>query len=154
MSNACTLLIIYARIDLTPWYIECLYGLLVFEEVIDQFKLKIWKLNGDLLQPPRIRYEVRFFSVRYFISIAYWERLISGVNFVLAYLFAFIFISFSSCMWVFSSQSRVQEVLTEISVYIRGFSTHSHVCPEFFLLEEDWVLLGDFWWLLSLLRCF
>ena len=80
MSNACTWLIIYARIDLTQWYIECLYCLLVFEEVIYQFKLKIGKLNGDLLQPSGIRYEVRSFSVRHFISIAYWKRLISGVK--------------------------------------------------------------------------
>ena len=58
MSNSFTLLIIYARIDLTPGYIECLYCLLVVEEVTDQFKLKIGKLNGDLLQPSGIRYEV------------------------------------------------------------------------------------------------
>ena len=36
-----TPLIIYARIDLTPWYIEYLYCLLVVEEVIYQFKLKL-----------------------------------------------------------------------------------------------------------------
>ena len=80
MSNAYKLLIICAIIDLTPWYIECLYCLLVVEEVIDQFKLNIGKLNGDLLQPSRIRYEVWSFSVRHFISIAYWEILISGVK--------------------------------------------------------------------------
>ena len=56
-----------------------MYCLLVVEEVIDQFKLKIGKLNGDLLQPSGIRYEVRSFSVRHFISIAYRERLISRV---------------------------------------------------------------------------
>ena len=80
MSNACTLLIIYARIDLTPWYIECLYCLLVVEEVIYQFKLNIGKLNGDLLQPLGIRYEVWSFSVRHLIFIAYWKGLISGVK--------------------------------------------------------------------------
>ena len=80
MSNACTLLIIYARIDLTPWYIECLYCLLVVEEVIYQFKLKIRKLNGDLLQLSGIRYEVWSFSFRHLISIAYWKGLISGVK--------------------------------------------------------------------------
>ena len=53
--------------------------LLVVEEVLYQFKVKIGKLNGDLLQLSGIRYEVRSFSVRHFISIAYWERLISGV---------------------------------------------------------------------------
>ena len=80
MSNSFTLLIIYARIDLTPWYIECLYCLLVVEEVIYQFKLKIGKLNRDLLQPSGIRYEVWSFSVRHLISIAYWKGLISGVK--------------------------------------------------------------------------
>ena len=80
MSNAYTLLIIYARIDLTPWYIECLYCLLVVEEVTDQFKLKIGKINGDLLQPYGIRYEVWSFSVRHLISIAYWKGLICGVK--------------------------------------------------------------------------
>ena len=79
MSNAYTLLIIYARIDLTPCNIVCLYCLLVVEDVLQQFKLKIGNLNGDLLQPSGIRYEVRSFSVRYCISIAYWERLFSGV---------------------------------------------------------------------------
>ena len=80
MSNSFTLLIIYTRIDLTPWYIVCLYCLLVVEEVLYQFKMKIGKLNGDLLQPSGIRYEVWSFSVRHFISIAYWERLIFGVK--------------------------------------------------------------------------
>ena len=80
ISNAYTWLIIYARIDLTPWYIVCLYCLFVVDEVISQFKLKIGKLNGDLLQPSGIRYEVWCFSVRHLISIAYWKWLISGVK--------------------------------------------------------------------------
>ena len=80
ISNAYTLLIIYARIDITPIYIVCLSFLLVVEEVIYQFKLKIGKLNGDLLQPSGIRYEVWSFSVRYLISIAYWKGLIFGVK--------------------------------------------------------------------------
>ena len=42
--------------------------------------MEIGKLNGDLLQPSGIRYEVWSFSVRHFISIAYWERLIFGVK--------------------------------------------------------------------------
>ena len=71
---------IYARIDLTPWYIVCLYCLLVVEEVLYQFKMKIGKLNGDLLQPSEIRYEVWSFSVRHLLSIAYWKILISGVK--------------------------------------------------------------------------
>ena len=33
MSNAFTLLIIYARIDLAPWYIVCLYCLLIVVEI-------------------------------------------------------------------------------------------------------------------------
>ena len=80
MSNAYTLLIIYARIDLTPWYIVCLYCLLVVEEVLYQLNLKIGKLNGDLLQPSGIRYEVWSFSVRHLISIAYWKGLIFEVK--------------------------------------------------------------------------
>ena len=41
---------------------------------------KVGKLNGDLLQLSRIRYEVWSFSVRYLISLAYWKGLISGVK--------------------------------------------------------------------------
>ena len=41
ISNAYTLLIIYARVDLTPIYIVCLSCLLVVEEVIRQFKMKL-----------------------------------------------------------------------------------------------------------------
>ena len=39
---------------------------------------RVGKLNGDLLQPSEIRYEVWSFSVRYLISLAYWKGLISG----------------------------------------------------------------------------
>ena len=80
MSNAYTLLIIYARIDLTPWYIEFLYCLLVVEELIYQFKMNIGNLNGDLLQLSGIRYEAWSFSVKHLISIAYWKGLIFGVK--------------------------------------------------------------------------
>ena len=45
-SNAYTLLIIYARINLTPIYIVGLYCLLVVEEVIYQFKLKLESSTG------------------------------------------------------------------------------------------------------------
>ena len=41
---------------------------------------EVGKLNGDLLQPSRIRYEVWSFSVRYLISIAYWKVLIFRVK--------------------------------------------------------------------------
>ena len=40
----------------------------------------VGKLNGDLHQPSRIRYESRSFSVRYLLSLAYWKGLISGVK--------------------------------------------------------------------------
>ena len=43
-------------------------------------QVEVGKLNGDLLQPSRIRYKVWSFSVRYLISIAYWKGLIFGVK--------------------------------------------------------------------------
>ena len=33
------------------------------------------KLNGDLLQPSGIRYDSMSLSVRYLVSLAYWERI-------------------------------------------------------------------------------
>ena len=48
------------------WCFQCL---LVVEEVLYQFKLKIGKLNRDLLQPSGIRYEVRSFSVTCFLFL-------------------------------------------------------------------------------------
>ena len=45
---------------------------------------EVGKLNKDLLQPFGIRYDVWSFSVRYFISIAYWKGLISGVKMSIA----------------------------------------------------------------------
>ena len=79
ISNAYTLLIIYARVDLTPIYsmlvlFTCCWGSDL------SIQAKAGKLNGDLLQPSGIRYEVWSFSVRYLISIAYWKGLISGVK--------------------------------------------------------------------------
>ena len=41
---------------------------------------EVGKLNDDLLQLSRIRYEVGCFSVRHLLSIAYWKGLISGVK--------------------------------------------------------------------------
>ena len=41
---------------------------------------KVEKLNRDLHQPSRIRYESRSFSVICLVSLAYREGLISGVN--------------------------------------------------------------------------
>ena len=40
----------------------------------------IGKLNGDLHQPSGIRYESRYFSVRYLVSLAYRKWLIFGVK--------------------------------------------------------------------------
>ena len=37
-------------------------------------------LNGDLHQPSGIRYELRSFSVRYLVSLAYRKGLIFGVK--------------------------------------------------------------------------
>ena len=71
-----TLLIIYAREGLTP-----LYSMLVLfadcweSQLITQEELK--KHSEDLHQPSRIRYVSRSFSVRCFISLAYWE----GIDF-------------------------------------------------------------------------
>ena len=41
---------------------------------------RLEKLNGDLHQMSRIKYEPRSFSVRCLVSLAYREGLISGVN--------------------------------------------------------------------------
>ena len=79
ISNAYTLLIIYARVDLTP-----IYSMLVLFTYCwgsdSLIQAEVGKLNEDLLQPSGIRYEVGSFSVRYLISIAYWKGLISGVK--------------------------------------------------------------------------
>ena len=79
ISNAYTLLIIYARVDLTPIYsmlvlFTCCWG---SDSLIQD---EVGNLNRDLLQPSRIRYEVWSFSVRYLISLGYWKGLIFGVK--------------------------------------------------------------------------
>ena len=78
ISNAYTLLIIYTRVDITP-----IYSMLVLFTCClgsnSSIQAEIGKLNGDLLQPSRIKYEVWSCSVRYLISIAYWKGLISRV---------------------------------------------------------------------------
>ena len=79
ISNAYTLLIIYARVDLTPIYsmlvlFTCCWG---SDSLI---QAEVGKLNRDLLQPSGIRYEFWSFSVRYLISLTYWKGLISGVK--------------------------------------------------------------------------
>ena len=69
-----TLLIIYARIGLTP-----LYNMLVLfvdcweSKLLTQARLEM--LNKDLHQPCGIRYVSISFSVRCFISLAYWEAI-------------------------------------------------------------------------------
>ena len=74
---AYTLFITYARVGLTP-----LYSMLVLfadcweSKLITQVGLE--NLNGDLHQPYGIRYVLRSFSVRCFISLAYWE----GIDFI------------------------------------------------------------------------
>ena len=78
-SNVYTLLIIYARIDLTSIYsmlvlFTCCWGSNL------SIQAEVGKLNGDLLQPSGIRYEVWSFSVRHLISISYWKGLIYGVK--------------------------------------------------------------------------
>ena len=176
------------------------------------------KLNEDLHQPSGIRYVSRSFSVRFFISLAYWEGIdfcaytiycsipqaieiflrnifgdhtgeflaisfgvfvgiqcswIALISLFLCWVWGYVcpvvsykskfclifyvwllFISFSSCTWVFLSQSRVHAGFPWIVVYARGFTENSRVCPDFCLFWEDYVLLGDFGLLLSLLGCF
>ena len=47
-----TLLIIYARVDITPIYIACLSCLLIVEEVIYQFKLELKSSTGIYFNRP------------------------------------------------------------------------------------------------------
>ena len=81
ISNAYTLLIIYVRVDLTPIYI---YSMLVLftncwgSNLLIQ--VGVGKLNEDLHQSSGIRYESRYFRVRYLVSLAYWKGLISRVK--------------------------------------------------------------------------
>ena len=73
---AYTLLIIYARVGLTPLYsmlvlfVDCWEGKLLTKAGLE-------KLKGDLHQPSKIRYVSISFSVICFISLAYWE----GIDF-------------------------------------------------------------------------
>ena len=60
-----------------------------------------------------------------------------GVKFVSACLFPLIFMHLSSCMRVFNSQSHIYVGFTTISMYTCGFTTNSHVYPQFCILEED-----------------
>ena len=72
---AYTLLIMYDRVDLTPLYSMLVLFVVVEIKFLTQAGLE--KLNGDLHQPSGIRYVSRSFSVRCFISLAYWE----GIDF-------------------------------------------------------------------------
>ena len=70
------LLIIYARVGLTPLYIMLILFVYCWEsKLLTQAGLE--KLNRDLHQPSGIRYVSRSFSARCFISLAYWE----GIDF-------------------------------------------------------------------------
>ena len=73
------LLIIYARVGITP-----LYSMLVlFAECWESkflIQARVEKLNGDLYQPSEIRYVSRSFSVRCYVSLAYGKWLISEVT--------------------------------------------------------------------------
>ena len=81
ISSAYTLLIIYARIDLTPIYIYSMLVLFTCCWGSDwSIQAEVGKLNEDLHQPSGIRYEVWSFNVRCLISIAYWKGLIFGVK--------------------------------------------------------------------------
>ena len=74
--NPYMLLIIYARVVLTPLYSMLFLFVDCWEsKLLTQVGLE--KLNGDLYQPSRKRYVSRYFSVRCFISLAYWE----GIDF-------------------------------------------------------------------------
>ena len=79
LLNAYMLLIIYARVSLTPLYsilvlfVECCESKLLIQ-------VRVEKLNGDLHQPSRIRYVSRSFSVRCLVSLAYGKGLISVVT--------------------------------------------------------------------------
>ena len=91
ISNAYTLLIIYARVYLTPIYsmlvlFTCCWG------SHSSIQAEVGKLNRDLLQPSGIRYQVWSFSVRYLISIAYWKGLISRVK---------LFVVVPQAIWIF-----------------------------------------------------
>ena len=73
------LLIIYARVGLTPSY----RMLILFAECWENKLLileRVENINGDLHQPSGIRYVSRSFSVRCLVSLAYRKWLIFGVN--------------------------------------------------------------------------
>ena len=74
-----TLLIIYARVGLTPSY-RILVLFVVVERANYQYKREWKKLNGDLHQLSGIRYVSRSFSVRCLVSLAYRKVLISAVT--------------------------------------------------------------------------
>ena len=76
-----TWLNIYARVGITHYYRACLSCLLLLRENC-QCKRELEKLNGDLLQPSGTRYDSVSLSVRCLVSLANWERLISGVKLV------------------------------------------------------------------------
>ena len=76
---AYTLLNIYARVGLTHNYRACLFCLLLLRANC-YCKRELEKLNEDLLQPSRTRYDSVSLSVRCLVSLSYWEILISSVK--------------------------------------------------------------------------
>ena len=69
-------------------------------------------------------------------------------KFCLSLSIYFVFLSFSSCMRVFLSQSRVHTGFPGIVAYARKFTENSHICPDFLLFWKIkcwWVSLGDCW---------
>ena len=81
ISNVYMLLIIYARVDLTPIYIYIM--LVLFTDCWGSnlsIQAGVGKLNGDLLQPSGIRYKFWSFSVICLVSLTYRKGLISTVT--------------------------------------------------------------------------
>ena len=77
--NAYMLLIIYARVSLTPLYSMLVFFAECWERKLP-IQLRVEMLNRDLHQPLGISYVLRSFSVRCLVSLAYGRGLISTVN--------------------------------------------------------------------------
>ena len=79
LLNVYMLLIIYARVGLTPSY----RMLVLFAECWESkllIQARVEKLNWDLNQTSGIRYVSRSFSVRYLVSLAYGKGLIYAIT--------------------------------------------------------------------------
>ena len=90
---------------------------------------RVGKLNGDLHQPSRIRYESRSFSVRCLASLAYREEFISGVN---------LSVVVPQAIGI-SLRNRIGDSAGEFLVIVlRGFYRHSMFlnCSDFSISES------------------